>query len=99
MESCCSALVTVEPSSILSAASASFASVTAWVSVAITSRSATQDDAVVWKLPAVPTKKLVELALVIPGAPAATGAGAPGVAGVWLTVVPENWALAALRIC
>ena len=51
-------------------------------------------DAVTWKVPGVPTEKLVELALVIPGvglevllgpAPVETGPG-----GAWL-VTPENW--------
>jgi hypothetical protein len=40
-------------------------------------------DAVVWKLLAAPTKKLVELALVI--------AGAPEAAGAWLTVRVKVW--------
>jgi hypothetical protein len=43
-------------------------------------------DAVAWKLPALPTKKLVELALVIAGAWPVV----PGLTGGWL-VVPENW--------
>jgi hypothetical protein len=58
-------------------------------------------NAVTLKLPAVPTKKLVELALVIVGAwlvvPELPGAGlvVPGVPEVWL-VVPENWESGAL---
>jgi hypothetical protein len=42
-------------------------------------------DAVAWKLPALPTKKLVELALVIAGAWPVVA----GLPGGWL-VVPEN---------
>jgi hypothetical protein len=42
-------------------------------------------DAVAWKLPALPTKKLVELALVIAGAWPVV----PELVGAWL-VAPEN---------
>ena len=48
-------------------------------------------DAVAWKLPAFPTKKLVELALVIAGAWLVV----PELTGDWL-VVPENWESGAL---
>jgi hypothetical protein len=57
-------------------------------------------DAVTWKLPAVPTKNVVELALVIAGVLVA-GAWLTVVlsvlvtAGAWL-VVPENWESGAL---
>ena len=53
-------------------------------------------DAVTWKVPAVPTEKLVELALVIPGLglvgllPAATAPVETGPEDAWL-VTPENW--------
>jgi hypothetical protein len=49
-------------------------------------------DAVTWKEPALPTKKLVELALLITGAPVSEGGGPPvgaGLAAAW-PVVPEN---------
>jgi hypothetical protein len=58
-------------------------------------------DAVAWKVPTLPTKKLVELALVIAGAwpvvPEVTGAWpvVPELTGAWL-VVPENWESGAL---
>ena len=48
-------------------------------------------DAVAWKLPALPTKKLVELALVMAGAWLVV----PELTGDWL-VVPENWESGAL---